>query len=200
MDEEALQGGGAALVEGPEAAALQVGDEPGPGTLGLAGEGDVGVGQDLGLQANIGVRMVLAQGHDLRPLDRVDDVLLPQQREQRRTAGRLVRIFGGDLQQPRVADRRLADHFMPGRQGELAGDQDGAAAVAILDDFDEIAALAGILVSSSPVGEGYILALCLVLTAVFAGLYFLYSARVAKIVKGLVAVLTRPLPHPDRWS
>jgi uncharacterized protein (TIRG00374 family) len=63
-----------------------------------------------------------------------------------------------------------------------------------------LVALAGILVSSSPVGEGYILALCLVLTVVFAGLYFLHNARVANIVKGLVAVLTRPLPHPDRWQ
>jgi hypothetical protein len=30
-----------------------------------------------------------------------------------------------------VADRRLADHLMPGWHGKLASDQDGAAAVAI---------------------------------------------------------------------
>ena len=55
--------------------------------------------------------------------------------------------------QDRVAERGLADHLMPGCHGELAGDQDGAAAVAILDDLHEIAPLAGGEAIGSPVVE-----------------------------------------------
>ena len=42
---------------------------------------------------------------------------------------------------------------MPARYGELAGDEDGAAAVAILDDFHEIAPLAGREAVGSPIVE-----------------------------------------------
>ena len=52
-----------------------------------------------------------------------------------------------------VADRRLPDHLMPSWHGELAGDQDGAAAVAILDDFHEIAALTGGEAVGTPIIE-----------------------------------------------
>ena len=45
--------------------------------------------------------------------------------------------------QDRVAESGLADNLMPGCHGELAGDEDGAAAMAILDDLHEIAPLAG---------------------------------------------------------
>jgi hypothetical protein len=41
-----------------------------------------------------------------------------------------------------VSERGLADNLMPGGR-ELAGDQEGAAAIAILDDLHEIASLAG---------------------------------------------------------
>src|SRR6476659_8878808 len=37
----------------------------------------------------------------------------------------------------------LADNLMPGCRGELAGDQDRASPIAILDDLHEIASLAG---------------------------------------------------------
>ena len=42
---------------------------------------------------------------------------------------------------------------MPARDGELAGDEDGAAAVAILDDLHEIASLAGREAVGSPIVE-----------------------------------------------
>ena len=45
--------------------------------------------------------------------------------------------------QDRIAESGLADNLMPGCHGELAGDEDGAAAMAILDDLHEIAPLAG---------------------------------------------------------
>src|SRR5262249_55141899 len=53
----------------------------------------------------------------------------------------------------RVAERGLANDLMPARYGELAGDQDGAAAVAILDDLHEIAPLAGREAVGSPIVE-----------------------------------------------
>ena len=58
-----------------------------------------------------------------------------------------------DAIQDRVAERGLADDVMPGWHGELAGDQDGAAAVAILDDFHGVAALAGGEAIGSPIVE-----------------------------------------------
>ena len=58
-----------------------------------------------------------------------------------------------DAIQDRVAEGGLADNLMPGGHGELAGDQDGAAAVAILDDLHEIAPLAGREAIGSPVVE-----------------------------------------------
>ena len=46
--------------------------------------------------------------------------------------------------QDRIAERRLADNnLMPSCHGELAGDQDGAPLMAILDDLHKIAPLAG---------------------------------------------------------
>jgi hypothetical protein len=53
----------------------------------------------------------------------------------------------------RVAEGGLADNFMSGCHGELAGDEDGAAAVAILDDLHEIAPLAGPEAIWSPIVE-----------------------------------------------
>ena len=35
---------------------------------------------------------------------------------------------------------RVANHLMPGRDGELAGDDGGAAAVAVLEDFEQVVA------------------------------------------------------------
>ena len=55
--------------------------------------------------------------------------------------------------QDRIAERGLADNFMPSGGRELAGDQDGATAIAILDDLHEIAPLAGGEAVRSPIIE-----------------------------------------------
>ena len=47
----------------------------------------------------------------------------------------------------------LADNLMPGCRGELAGDQDRASPIAILDDLHEIAPLAGGEAVRSPIIE-----------------------------------------------
>lgn len=55
--------------------------------------------------------------------------------------------------QYRIAESGLADNLMPSCHGELAGDQEGATAMAILDDLHEIAPLAGGEAIRSPVIE-----------------------------------------------
>ena len=57
----------------------------------------------------------------------------------------------GHAIQYRVAERGLTDDIVPGSHGELAGDQDGAAAVTILDNFHQIAPLAGGEAVGSPI-------------------------------------------------
>src|SRR5690348_9716297 len=55
--------------------------------------------------------------------------------------------------QDRVAESGLTNNLMPGSRRELAGDQDGATAIAILDDLHEIAPLAGGEAVRSPIIE-----------------------------------------------
>ena len=55
--------------------------------------------------------------------------------------------------QDRVSERGLADNFMPGSRRKLAGDQDGATAIAILGDLHEVAPLAGGEAVRSPIVE-----------------------------------------------
>ena len=52
----------------------------------------------------------------------------------------------GDAVQDRVTERGVPDNFMPKTHGNLAGDQQGAAAVAILDDFQKVAPVLGVVV------------------------------------------------------
>jgi hypothetical protein len=47
-----------------------------------------------------------------------------------------------DTVQDRVAERGLADNFVPGGRRQLARDQDGATPTAILDELHKIAPLA----------------------------------------------------------
>ena len=42
-----------------------------------------------------------------------------------------------------IANRRIADEFVPARHGHLAGDQQRALLVAIIDDLQQIASLLG---------------------------------------------------------
>jgi hypothetical protein len=51
----------------------------------------------------------------------------------------------GVVHQPiedRVGERGVADRVVPGADGELTGDDGGAAVVAILDDLEQVAAMA----------------------------------------------------------
>ena len=50
-----------------------------------------------------------------------------------------------------VAERGLANNLVPSRHGELAGDEDGAAAVTVLDDLHEIAPLSSGEAVGSPI-------------------------------------------------
>ena len=49
-----------------------------------------------------------------------------------------------------IGKRGLVDDVVPGRDRELAGDQDRASLVAVLDDFHEVAALAAYFGSVKP--------------------------------------------------
>jgi hypothetical protein len=55
--------------------------------------------------------------------------------------------------QDRVSEGGLGNHFKPDCHGELAGDQDGATAIAILDDLHEIAPMARGEAIRSPIVE-----------------------------------------------
>src|SRR5271166_991094 len=48
-----------------------------------------------------------------------------------------------DAVQDRVANRRVADKFMPAANGDLAGDQQRALFVTVVDDFQQVASLLG---------------------------------------------------------
>src|SRR4051794_18595000 len=48
-----------------------------------------------------------------------------------------------DAIQDRVGEGRIADQVVPAIDRDLAGDQRGAAAVALLDDLEQVAALLG---------------------------------------------------------
>ena len=48
-----------------------------------------------------------------------------------------------DAVEDRVGERWNANHIVPSIHGNLAGDDEGALVVAILDDFEEIARLLG---------------------------------------------------------
>ena len=48
-----------------------------------------------------------------------------------------------DAVQDRVADCVVSDHFMPSADGDLAGDQQRAFLVAIIDNFQQVAPLFG---------------------------------------------------------
>ena len=48
-----------------------------------------------------------------------------------------------DAVQDRVADRRIADEFVPARHGDLAGHQQRSLLVAVIDDLQQVAALLG---------------------------------------------------------
>jgi hypothetical protein len=52
-----------------------------------------------------------------------------------------------------VGERWIADDVVPAVDGDLAGDHGGAAAVALLDDLEEIAALLGRERPETPVVE-----------------------------------------------
>jgi hypothetical protein len=52
-----------------------------------------------------------------------------------------------------VGKRRVADHLMPSTEGELAGDDQRASVVAIIDDLEEITPLLGIEGLGPPVVE-----------------------------------------------
>jgi hypothetical protein len=43
-----------------------------------------------------------------------------------------------------IGQPRIANHFMPATDRDLAGDQEGPSVVAIVDDLEQIAALLGI--------------------------------------------------------
>ena len=58
-----------------------------------------------------------------------------------------------DAIQDGVAKSGLANNLVPGGKGELAGDEQGAAAMTILDDLHQIAALAGGEAIRSPIVE-----------------------------------------------
>jgi hypothetical protein len=89
--------------------------------------------------------------------------------------------------------------------GRFGRDTDRIAASVAVDRLTGLMAVAlvalfGILASPGPEGRGFILGLCLVLSAVLIGLYFLHLRGVEKFVKGLVAASTRPLPQAHRWQ
>jgi hypothetical protein len=48
-----------------------------------------------------------------------------------------------DAIEDRVGDGRIADQVVPAVDRDLAGDDGGAAAVALLDDLEEVATLLG---------------------------------------------------------
>ena len=52
-----------------------------------------------------------------------------------------------------IAEGGFADHLVPGRHRELAGNQHGATAMAILDDLHEVATLTGRETIGSPIVE-----------------------------------------------
>jgi hypothetical protein len=95
-----------------------------------------------------------------------------------------------DAVQDGVAESGLANDLMPSGKGELAGDQQGAAAMTILDDLHQVAALAGgeavwpcatsrVRPLSERCGKGY---------------------RAASSYSGLFAFATLAVPHPSRSS
>lgn len=49
-----------------------------------------------------------------------------------------------DAVEDRVAQRGIGDHLVPFTDGDLAGDQQRAAVVSVVDDLEQIAALLGI--------------------------------------------------------
>src|SRR5665213_4181180 len=46
-----------------------------------------------------------------------------------------------DAVEDRVTERGIGDHLVPFTDGDLAGDQQRAAFIAVIDDFEQIAAL-----------------------------------------------------------
>jgi|GEM_PF-2232681 len=50
-----------------------------------------------------------------------------------------------------IGKRGLVDDVVPGRDRKLAGDQDRAPAMAVLDDFHEVTALPGVQAVRAPV-------------------------------------------------
>ena len=97
---------------------------------GLPSAAAVGAGDVVGSVASAGFELAHRGAIELEPVGVVDDAI-----------------------QYRIAESGLADNLMPGCYGELAGDEDGAAAMAILDDFHEIAPLAGGEAVGSPIVE-----------------------------------------------
>ena len=51
----------------------------------------------------------------------------------------------------RIGDRRVSDDFVPAIDGQLAGDDNRAGFVSILDDFEQITALVGVERFWSPI-------------------------------------------------
>ena len=56
-----------------------------------------------------------------------------------------------DTIEDRVAEGGIADNLVPASDWDLAGDQQGAAAVAVIDDLQQISALLGVEWLRSPV-------------------------------------------------
>ena len=67
-----------------------------------------------------------------------------------------------------IGEGWLADHLVPAGDGQLAGDQSGGGAMAVLDDLQHVAALIGIEPLRSPIvedqqlGPGAVMALGLI--------------------------------------
>ncbi len=59
-----------------------------------------------------------------------------------------------DAVEDRVGQRRVADQVVPAIHRDLAGDQRGAAAVALLDDLEQIVTLLGAERLEPPIVEG----------------------------------------------